>query len=703
MRRRWRFKTLENGKPERSLAKLGRYELNDVLGKGAMGVVHLGLDTIIDRVVAIKTLTSPGGDYDALYNEARIAGKLTHPNIAMIYDVGEDGGVHYIVMEYVKGVTMKEMIGQKSPISPTEKIAVIVNIARALHYAHQRGIIHRDIKPANIMLLDDKQIKIMDFGIAKTSGKGDTNSGRPERVMGTPAYMSPEQAVGGKLDRQTDVFSLGVLSYELLTGEKPFTADNIQALLEKIRKDTPSAPSEVEPAIPPELGVIIMKALEKDKQKRFATTDAFADQLEIFLEKVKMTSTLELPAGFEYDRDNLIQTMKQGYTFFSDFTYDELLKIIGISAKNVYRKGDLIIKESEIGRKMYVIISGVVRIIKDYGKDNAVLLTELKEGACFGELAFLENAPRIASGVAWADSVMMEINEVVIRTSEPQLCLKLYKNLSSIIVDKLKKSTEKNETLLAEIKKSGGGELRCAAAKLVFDSGFFEHALPLFESATGIKVRVQKAEAGTAFNAGKKATVDVLITDSRDAEIRLAAEHWFVNRRELMTNDFVILGPTQDPAGVKGVKTVVEIFKRIAAGAAPFVSRGDDSGTHHKELSLWKRAGVDPTPHGWYLEVGFGMNETVAIADRKNAYTLCDEGAYLAVKPTLQGGLVVLWQGGPELKNHIGIMAVNPLKHPHVKFKEAMEFVNWLTSSEGQVAVSSFKDKNGNRWFHPNS
>jgi tungstate transport system substrate-binding protein len=170
-----------------------------------------------------------------------------------------------------------------------------------------------------------------------------------------------------------------------------------------------------------------------------------------------------------------------------------------------------------------------------------------------------------------------------------------------------------------------------------------------------------------------------------------------------MYNDFLVIGPSNDPAKIKGVKSAPDAFKTIAESGASFVSRGDKSGTHTKELSLWKKTGKDPTGQKWYLEVGQGMEKTQRVADEKRAYTLTDRGTWLATKDKDKLDMVVVLEGDPSLFNQYGVMAVNPEKSRTVKYKEAMEFVNWVVSKDGQDAVAQFKDKNGNALFIPNA
>jgi len=245
-------------------------------------------------------------------------------------------------------------------------------------------------------------------------------------------------------------------------------------------------------------------------------------------------------------------------------------------------------------------------------------------------------------------------------------------------------------------------EIICASTTSTENSGLFGHILPLFEKKTGIKVKVVARGTGAAIEMGKRGDADVAFVHAKEQELKAVEEGFFVNRHDVMYNDFVIIGPTDDPAGVKGIKSAAEAFKKIA-GSSQFVSRGDNSGTHTKELSIWKKIGTEPKGQKWYLEVGQGMEKTQRIANEKRAYTLTDRGTWLGTRNKDKLEMAVVLEGDPVLFNQYGVMAVNPEKHKHVKYKEAMEFINWLISKEGQQAIASFKDKNGNQLFIPNA
>ncbi|HMK55479.1 MAG TPA: extracellular solute-binding protein [Dissulfurispiraceae bacterium] len=245
-------------------------------------------------------------------------------------------------------------------------------------------------------------------------------------------------------------------------------------------------------------------------------------------------------------------------------------------------------------------------------------------------------------------------------------------------------------------------EIICSSTTSTENSGLFGYILPMFEKKTGIKVKVVARGTGAAIEMGKRGDADVAFVHAKELELKAVEEGYFIDRHDVMYNDFVIIGPSDDPAKIKGMKSALDAFKKIAA-ASSFVSRGDKSGTNTKELDIWKKASIDPKGQKWYIEVGQGMEKTQRIADEKRAYTLTDRGTWLATKDKDKLAMMIVLEGDPTLFNQYGVMAVNPAKYPQVKYKEAMEFINWLISKEGQAAIGSFKDKNGNPLFIPNA
>jgi eukaryotic-like serine/threonine-protein kinase len=270
----------------------GRYQIVKELGKGSMGVVYQAYDPQIDRSVAIKVLRQDRLTSEAFIQrflrEAKAIGRLSHPNIVTVYDVGEDQGTVYIAMEFLDGEPLhKIMEGKRFGLQ--EILHLGIQVAETLDYAHQKGIIHRDVKPGNIILQSSGQIKITDFGIAHiedTSASMQTQSGE---ILGTPAYMSPEQVVGQPIDGQSDLFSLGIILYELSSGKRPFGGENLTAIFHSITQTDPPEPAKINPDIPQNLSQIILKCLRKTPDKRFETGKALAAALESCLKEDDLT------------------------------------------------------------------------------------------------------------------------------------------------------------------------------------------------------------------------------------------------------------------------------------------------------------------------------------------------------------------------------------------------------------------------------
>jgi serine/threonine protein kinase len=263
----------------------GRYEILSELGRGSMGVVYQARDPKIDRIVAIKTLFLGQEDDDEaefrmrFILEAQAAGRLSHPGIVTVYDVAEDTETHapYIVMEYVAGQTLKKLLAPgyaKVPLETALRLAQ--EVAEALAYAHARGVVHRDIKPANIMITEDEHAKIMDFGVAKLDLSQRTQSGV---LMGTPAYMSPEQLTGHSVDGRSDIFSLGVVLYTMLVGHRPFQGNGISTIGFKVVNNNPLPLTTINPALPPEIDTIVSRAIAKELDKRYQSGSDLANDL----------------------------------------------------------------------------------------------------------------------------------------------------------------------------------------------------------------------------------------------------------------------------------------------------------------------------------------------------------------------------------------------------------------------------------------
>ncbi len=282
-----------------TMRKAGRYELLEELGRGAMGVVHKAFDPMIGRVVAVKTmqlaLAGSGMKRDELLHrfqtEARAAGQLVHPNIIVIYDAGEDEGQFFITMEYVEGTSLQSLIDKKQPLVVPRVMRIMGQVCAALEYAHQHTVVHRDVKPANIMLSSEDTVKITDFGTAKILAMSTTTTGT---IVGTPSYMAPEQVKGKPVDGRADIFALGVILYELVTGEKPFPGESVTGVIYKIVNEEPISPRDLDNSVHPGLCQVIAKALAKEPEQRYQTC---RELMQDMLNYRSLGGSI--PAGFE--------------------------------------------------------------------------------------------------------------------------------------------------------------------------------------------------------------------------------------------------------------------------------------------------------------------------------------------------------------------------------------------------------------------
>lgn len=265
------------------ISHLGRYEVVGELGQGAMGVVYKATDPLIDRIVAIKTITlslaqEEREEYEGrFYQEAKAAGRLSHPNIVTIFDVGRSGDIAYIAMEFLQGRELRDILNDDKLMPVDQVIDIVAQVASGLAYAHEHGIVHRDIKPSNIMVVRDGHAKITDFGIARmASAAVRTQTGM---VLGSPKYMSPEQVMGKLTDQRSDIFSLGVMLYEMLTGQPPFIGENVNAIMYQTLNAIPQPPSSLNAAVPDMLNFIVAKALAKDIENRYQNAKDLANDL----------------------------------------------------------------------------------------------------------------------------------------------------------------------------------------------------------------------------------------------------------------------------------------------------------------------------------------------------------------------------------------------------------------------------------------
>lgn len=418
---------------------LGKYQVVEEIDRGSMGTVYLGHDPYIDRPVAIKVAHAEqladdesGDRYRKMFfNEAHTAGRLTHPNIIGIYDAGVDQELCYIVMEHIKGGKTLKPYTKADKLLPIEKVVEIVfKCAKALDYAHKQGVIHRDIKPTNILVTDEMDVKIGDFSIAHIT-KMDSTATMPMGLVGSPRYMSPEQVQEDIITNQTDLFSLGIVMYELLTGKHPFAADNFSRLVQKILNEVPPEISEFRSDVGDALAKIVKKAMAKDCAQRYPMG------LDIASDLSRAFDTLLDAPQENISEQEQFGAVKQ-LDFFQGFPDAEVWEIVRAGKWQDYRDREEIIVEGELDDSFYIIIHGEVSVCKN-GKD----LRELLAGDCFGEMGYLAKTKRTATIVAHGDTSILKVNSTVISQVSLNCQVRFLKVFLRTLIHRLSITTEK--------------------------------------------------------------------------------------------------------------------------------------------------------------------------------------------------------------------------------------------------------------------
>ena len=411
---------------------IGKYEVIRKLGDGATSEVYLCHDPFNDRDVAVKMVvedrihdTESGKLTKKLFiTEASLAGKLLHPHIVQIYDAVVDDKMNYIVMEFVPGGTL-ERFCDPANLMPIDKIVEIVfKCTRALDFAQKLGITHRDIKPANILLSGETDIKISDFGAALMTSADMTQV----TGIGSPAYMSPQQIKEQPLDHQTDIYSLGVVMYQLLTGVLPFQASNNFSMMYQITNVEPALPSSYRKEIPLAIDRIVRKAMQKELDRRYATWGDFSfDIAEAFRSGHLALRTQEVA---DTEKFNTIRAL----SFFADFTDAELWEVMRISSWATLREDTVIMKDGERGDFFCILASGEVKVTK-----RKKLLNVLTPGECFGEMAYLARAgnERTADVSTMSDSQVIKIDTADLEKASDSCRHRFDRAFMGILVERL--------------------------------------------------------------------------------------------------------------------------------------------------------------------------------------------------------------------------------------------------------------------------
>jgi tRNA A-37 threonylcarbamoyl transferase component Bud32 len=409
--------------------QVGKYDIQKMLGKGATGTVYLAKDTFTGKEVALKTIEPEvfrDPEFGTVYrsqflNEASLAGKLRHPYIVSILDavVGEDSG--HIAMELVTGGDLSQHAKPETLLPIPDVLQIGFKCCGALEYAAKEGIVHRDIKPANIMIAAGTEVKIADFGAAVLKKSQVVQTA----ALGSPYYLSPEQVEGKTLTFHSDMYSLGVVLYELLTGRRPFVADNMEALLGRILKGEPVPPSQVRQGVPKALDSVVLRAMKRDPMQRYPTWPDFALEL-------SKVGELVLPAGAIPDSEKYV-TLKR-VPMLAPLADSELWELARAGKWSRVAKGKPVVQEDEKGRSFFFLARGDAKVVK-----NKKLLNMVGSGECFGEMAYIGGGeqPRHATVEAMTDLLLAEFEPAALDRMSLGAQLQLTRALVRNVTDRL--------------------------------------------------------------------------------------------------------------------------------------------------------------------------------------------------------------------------------------------------------------------------
>ncbi|MDE2460077.1 MAG: protein kinase [Gammaproteobacteria bacterium] len=411
-------------------AKLGKFVVTQELGRGATGTVYLCHDSFLGKDVAIKLYNLDGAVGDKatrtrrklFFNEAYLVGKMNHPNILPIYDAGEEDGHCYVVMEYVRGAQPLTLFCREDNLLPVRRVVeVIFKCAKALDYAHRKGLVHRDIKPGNILMTAEGDVRIVDFGVAHMAGN---EVGQLKGLVGSPSYMAPEQMRQQPSTVQTDLYSLGVVMYELLTGKRPFYGDNLSRLVHQIIYATPPPVHRLRPDAPAVLEEIVDKVLAKDVARRYQTG------LELATDLTRAVRTLDKLSEemAEQERFNILRRL----AFFEDFTYPEIYEVLHASRWQSYGPGENIVVEGEMDDCYIVVVLGEAEV-----RRGDQLIGVLREGDCFGEAPYLEEGRSLAGIRALVPMSALRVNATLIDQVSLQCQLRFQKTFLRTLIARL--------------------------------------------------------------------------------------------------------------------------------------------------------------------------------------------------------------------------------------------------------------------------
>ena len=406
---------------------VGRYEIIGKLGKGSMGVVYRGRDPYIGRDVAVK-IARPSANVAArgigrfrekFFREAQSAGRLLHPNIVAVYDAGMHKDFYYITMEYVDGPSLRRFC-RKNLLPLNRVVEVMFMVCKGLDYAHKMDILHRDIKPSNILLTKSGIIKIADFSIAQIKSEQTTTKG----IVGSPSYMSPEQVKEEPLDDRSDIFSLGSVLYELLTGRLAYPGDNYFSIVYKVTHEEPVPIREIRPDVPEVLERIVRKAHAKDLAERYQTCMDFGYDLRVALRGIT-------GAARNGKFDDVIDYVLN-VPFFESFSKDQVNEILGTGNIVKVPKGNVMITEGDIDDSFFIILSGSAAVRKE---DK--IIARIGRGECFGEMSYLSGQARAATVSADTDCILLKVSATLLDKSPESMQVPFLKNFAQAVIRRL--------------------------------------------------------------------------------------------------------------------------------------------------------------------------------------------------------------------------------------------------------------------------
>lgn len=415
---------------------IGKYRIERELGRGASGVVYLGLDGFRSRRVAVKQahphlLAQPeqAERYRRmLRNEAALSGRLKHPHIVRLLDADDDAPVPYLVLEYVDGRPLSDHATPDQLLPVPQVLDIAFKCCNALEYAYREGLVHRDIKPANLMLTQEGEVKLTDFGAAFSVRSDHTQLAG---LVGSPSYMSPEQVREQDLTHTSDMFSLAVVIYELLTGRRPFDGDSDFATLYRISHEAPTPPSLLRASLPAEIDAVLLRALAKDPEQRYATWDAFAHAL--------LSVHRDLPRQRSQDTEAERFACLRALPFFADFHDVALWELMRLGSWRRAERGSVLMRENRPGDSFCILIEGKVSVSR-----QGVLLSTLGPGVTFGEMSYLrpENRLRTATAAADTDVLVLKVRNPALRGASEELQSRFDKVFIKLLVGRLVATNE---------------------------------------------------------------------------------------------------------------------------------------------------------------------------------------------------------------------------------------------------------------------